>query len=115
MPARALARARAAFGPARRPRKGASPNTPRPARVPNMSPNSVEESMPRVMMRTPRRAPRGPDLLFRDGLVVARCGERHPAAVGELLEGGKAPLVGHLRALGDPVAEIDIGQVLAAA
>src|SRR5215468_4960359 len=97
MPSRAWARASAASTSAQRPRKAASPNTARIAAVPNMSPNSVEESMPRVMMRT-TPGPRGPDLLFRDGVVVARCGERHPAAVGELLEGGEAPLIGHLRA-----------------
>src|ERR1700730_7111203 len=49
-----------------------------------------------------------------DGDAAAvRCGSRLeglPAILAERLEGAEARLVRHLLALGDPVAEIDVGQ-----
>src|SRR5260370_8646266 len=41
--------------------------------------------------------------------------EWDPLAVRQAFEGWEARLVGHLRALGDPIAEIDIGQPMPAA
>src|SRR5439155_1615786 len=48
------------------------------------------------------------------GFLAAR-GEGGPALPGEALQGRETRLVGHLRALFDPVAEIDIRQALPAA
>src|SRR5947207_404974 len=104
MPTRAWARANAASTSAQRAKKPSSPNTARIAAVPNMSPNSVDDRTPMVIsdLRVLRS-----ELNFR--------GKRRPGLVGEALQRRKARLVGHLRALGDPVAEIDKRQALAAA
>src|SRR5436305_13262109 len=54
MPARAWARANAASASVQRARKASSPNTPRIAAVPNMSPNKVDDKTP-IVIQQPRR------------------------------------------------------------
>src|SRR5438105_14946346 len=54
MPARAWARANAASASVQRARKASSPNTPRIAAVPNMSPNKVDERTP-IVIQQPKR------------------------------------------------------------
>src|SRR5205814_6378148 len=140
MPRRDWARASAASTSAQRARKASSPNTARIAAVPNMSPKRVEESMPIVMSynlntlartdpQTGIQEPRFPTVgsklgaARRHGMAKSSLpfvsswsilGEREPISLGQALECGEARLVGHLGAVGDPVAEVDVGQARAA-
>src|SRR5260370_735241 len=63
----------------------------------------------------PRQAHSPPRLLRYARNDNARGLERDPPRFGQALDRRKACLVGHLRALGDPIAEIDVGQALASA
>src|SRR5258708_17456235 len=103
MPSRAWARANAASTSAQRAMNASSPNAARIPAVPNMSPNKVDCSTPLVMDQIQENAVVGKKRLAGD---FDRC----PAGWTEAFECREARLVGHLRALGDPIAEIDVGQ-----
>src|SRR5205085_4558791 len=99
IPARAWARASAASTSVQRATKASSPNAARIATVPNMSPNRLDDRTPMVID------------VESSWLRLLRS-EGRPGLVGVALQRGETRLVGHLRALGDPVAEVDKGKTL---
>src|SRR5215469_10392185 len=95
-----------------RARNASSPKTPRIAGVPNMSAKITESSTP-IGIAAP--LPR-PCVRRREGEgAYPRRDKRLPHPGRQMLERGKTFLVGHLRAVGDPIAQIDEGLIAAPA
>src|SRR5689334_7960343 len=115
------ARARAASTSTQRARKASSPKTSRIGAVPNMSAKIAESRAP-IAIAVGVRRPLPLTLPLRGSLPLPTRGQRAgarrrsgPDAVDKLLERRKPSLVGHFRAVGDPITEIDEGLPVAPA
>src|SRR5271166_2977885 len=106
IPSRHWARARAASTSMQRAIIATSPNTPRIAGVPNMSAKIAESRIPIAMAAAALRSRRS-GTVGRESRSGRGESEIGPATGHQALQRREAVLVGHLRALGDPIAEVD--------